>query len=114
MTVKGIAASYYWVHDLDRATAFYTTLLGAAPTGAYPGVFSEWVLGDGAAFGLYKGEEYRPSDGVMFEVDDVPATVAACKERGVAFRGEIEETPVCWMAFGADSEGNGFILHHHK
>jgi predicted enzyme related to lactoylglutathione lyase len=114
MAVKGIAASYYWAKDLDRATDFYTTLLGAPPTATYPGVFSEWVLGDGAAFGLYKGDEYRQADGVMFEVDDVPGAVAACKARGVPFRGEIEETPVCFMAFGSDSEGNGFILHNHK
>jgi predicted enzyme related to lactoylglutathione lyase len=114
VTVSGIDASYYWAHDLDRATAFYTTLLGAPPTATYPGVFSEWVFADDTAFGLYKGEEFHAADGVMFSVDDVAAAVAECKARGVNFRGGIEDTPACWMAFGQDSEGNGFILHKRK
>jgi hypothetical protein len=28
--------------------------------------------------------------------------------------GKIEDTPVCWMAFAQDSEGNNFILHKRK
>jgi predicted enzyme related to lactoylglutathione lyase len=42
--------------------------------------------------------------------------VAELRGRGVAFQadGEIEETPVCFMAFATDSEGNGFILHQRK
>ncbi len=114
MTISGIAASYYSVQDLARATAFYTDLIGAPPTVAMPEAFSEWVLGDDAAFGLYNSGNFRPSDGVMFAVDDVPAAVAELKARGVQMNDHIEETPVCWMAFGSDSEGNGFILHKHK
>ena len=36
--------------------------------------------------------------------------------RGVVFSAgeEIEETPICYMAFGTDSEGNGFILRQRK
>jgi predicted enzyme related to lactoylglutathione lyase len=112
--VHGITASYYWAKDLDRATAFYTELLGAAPTTTYPGVFAEWVFENDSAFGVYKGEVYKPADGVMFIVDDVEASVAEAKSRGVEFTGEVEETPVCFMAFGSDSEGNGFILHKSK
>ena len=44
------------------------------------------------------------------------AAVAELRDRGVVFNddGEIEETLVCYMAFGNDSEGNGFILHQRK
>ncbi len=30
------------------------------------------------------------------------------------FAGHIEETPVCFMGFAEDSEGNHFVLHHRK
>jgi len=114
VTISGITASYYSVQDLVRATAFYTDLLGTAPTMAAPDAFSEWVFADDTAFGLYASKSFRPSDGVMFVVDDVPAAVAELKARGVKMSDHIEDTPVCWMAFGSDSEGNGFILHKHK
>ncbi len=114
MQISGITASYYWATDLERATGFYTELLGKPPTSAMPNVFSEWVFADDTAFGIYAGDEFRSSDGVMFMVDDVPAAVAECKARGVQINDRIEETPVCWMAFGSDTEGNGFILHKHK
>ena len=114
MKISGITASYYSAQDMDRATAFYSELLGQPPSMSQPGTFSEWVFSDDTAFGLYKGREFRASDGVMFVVDDVPAAVAELKARGVAMSDHIEETPVCWMAFGSDPEGNGFILHKHK
>lgn len=118
--VRGIDATYYTVKDLDRATGFYTKLLGAEPTFQVPGMVSEWTLGDDQAFGLYKppqGEgsgEFHPSGGVMFVVDDVKTAVDAHKAAGVTFHGDIEDTPMCHMAFGQDSEGNGFILHKRK
>jgi methylmalonyl-CoA/ethylmalonyl-CoA epimerase len=116
MHVSGIAASYYWAKDLERATAFYTMLLGAPPTASMPGIFAEWVLADDAAFGIYHGagEGFKPSNSVMFAVDDVAAAVADAKTHGIPIAEHIEETPVCWMAFGTDSEGNGFILHARK
>jgi predicted enzyme related to lactoylglutathione lyase len=114
MNVRGIAATYYGVTDLERATAFYADLLATPPASTMPGMFSEWVFADDTAFGLYPGQTFRPSDGVMFVVDDVHAAVAECKARGVTFSDHIEDTPVCYMAFGTDSEGNGFILHQHK
>jgi predicted enzyme related to lactoylglutathione lyase len=114
MTVSGVTATYYSVQDLARATAFYTELLGVPPTAAIPDAFSEWVFADDTAFGLYNSGNFRASDGVMFVVDDVPAAIAELKARGVAVSDHIEETPVCWMGFASDTEGNGFILHKHK
>jgi predicted enzyme related to lactoylglutathione lyase len=116
MNVSGIDASYYYAKDLDRAVAFYTALLGAPPVASYPDTFAEWVFPGGEAFGLYKGQHYEHCDGLMFAVDDVAAAVAELRARGVAFAGDgaIEDTPVCHMAFGTDSEGNGFILHKRK
>ena len=77
-------------------------------------MFCEWTFPGGESFGLYKGSEFTRCDGVMFAVDDVKATLDACKTRGVKITEEVEETPVCYMGFAEDSEGNGFILHHRK
>ncbi len=117
MTVTGIDASYYTVRDLEKSTAFYTELLGAKPTVAYPGMFSEWSFPAGEAFGLYlssQPDDITKQGGVMFAVDDVHAAVQECRAKGVNVAEHIEETPVCHMAFGTDIEGNGFILHKRK
>ena len=116
MKVSGIDASYYFVKDFDRALAFYTALIGSAPQTTMPGMFAEWEFPGGEAFGLYKSSDYEHCDGVMFAVDDVAAAVAELKSKGVQFAmdGNVEDTPVCHMAFGNDSEGNGFILHKRK
>lgn len=115
--VTGLDASYYYVQDLDRATKFYTELLGAEPSMAFPGMVSEWTFPGGETFGLYKPQEegtFRTSGGVMFAVDDVRAAVSAHKARGVDVEEHVEETPACFMGFGTDTEGNGFILHKRK
>ena len=54
--------------------------------------------------------------GRLGEPDDVASAVAELRARGVRFAddGAVEDTPVCHMAFGRDSEGNGFILHKRK
>lgn len=116
MNVTGIDAAYYYAKDLERAVAFYTMLLGRAPAAHAPNAFAEWEFPGGEAFGVYKAAEWEHCDGVMFAVDDVPRAVAELRERGVVFAmdGQIEDTPVCKMAFGIDSEGNGFILHKRK
>lgn len=116
MNINGIDAIYYFASDFDRALDFYTRMIGTSPATSVPGTYCEWTLPNGEAFGLIKGSKYRPCNGVLFSVDDVKTAVTELRERGVAFDddGEIEETPVCFMAFGNDSEGNGFILHQRK
>jgi predicted enzyme related to lactoylglutathione lyase len=116
--VQGIHATYYTVKDLDRAVKFYTALLGAEPTEKNADVNAEWTFAGGETFGLYKPDasEWTPHAGIEFGVDDLKAAVEENKARGVKFddNGKIEETPVCYMAFGQDTEGNSFILHQHK
>lgn len=116
MKANGIDAVYYTVKDLDTETKFYQELIGQEPETHMPGRLSEWTLGDGAAFGLYKTDASGNSGMVMFNVDDVGAAVAESKKRGVHFHdnGEVTDTPVCHMAFGEDPEGNQFILHKRK
>jgi predicted enzyme related to lactoylglutathione lyase len=83
----------------------------------WPDMGAEFILDDGAAFGLWKPEgEFAPGGTVMFGVGDIKASVALLKARGVVLEGDghIEETPVCFMAFGHDTEGNMFIIHQRK
>jgi predicted enzyme related to lactoylglutathione lyase len=116
MNVNGIDAIYYFTHDFDRGKAFWTSLIGAEPDTLIPGSHAEWTLANGDAFGLIKGTKYREGNGVLFNVKDVKATVEELRAKGIRLDddGEIEETPVCFMAFGKDSEGNGYILHQPK
>jgi predicted enzyme related to lactoylglutathione lyase len=116
MKVNGIDSVFYSTHDLERAKTFYTFLIGSPPEIVMEGSFCEWTLSNGEAFGLIKGEQFRPGSGVLFSVDDVAAAVDELRSRGVAFEddGEVEETPVCFMAFARDTEGNAFILHQPK
>ncbi len=58
--------------------------------------------------------DWKPSrDGtsVAFEVDDIDATIAKLKERGVTFEMDKIETPVCWMAQFRDPDGNKLLVH---
>ena len=106
--------------DLERATRFYTDLLGRGPTASYdpPGlVFFD--LGGGTRLLL---EERAPSAVLYLRVDDVEAEVARLEEAGVAITGRphaifrhddatlapagTEE----WHAFLLDSEGNSVGL----
>lgn len=115
LKATGIDASYYYAKDLERATKFYEELLGMAPTMQYQSIVSEWTFPGGESFGLYKPEgELQTSHGIMFAVADVREAMTQHKARGVKFHGDVEDTPACHMAFGEDTEGNTFILHHRK
>jgi len=114
--VKGMDASYYTVKDLKRATAFYNDLLKMTPTWTFGDRVVEYTFPNGETFGLYETEDWTRHGGILFAVDDINAAVAEHKARGVKFEGDghVESSPVCFMAFGEDSEGNSFILHQHK
>ncbi len=91
------------VSDAERARKFYQETLELKPTHTTIGV------------GCHPA--WKPSrDGttVAFEVDDIDATIAKLKERGVIFDMEKTETPVCWMAQFRDPDGNKLVIHKRK
>jgi predicted enzyme related to lactoylglutathione lyase len=114
--IKGIDIHVYRALDSARAIKFWRDVMGLRCTwesdrGA------EFELPDGATFGVWKPDaesEMSAGGGIMFAVGDLPAAVEHYRARGVRIEGEIEETPICYMAFAVDSEGNSFILHHRK
>jgi predicted enzyme related to lactoylglutathione lyase len=114
MKISGVDTTFYRCTDYGRATKFYTDLFGVAPTTQFEPIVSEWTFPGGESFGVYKGDEFKPSNGVMFHVPDVKAAADELRKRGIAVHTDVEETPVCHMAFVTDSEGNGFILHRRK
>lgn len=116
VAIKGIDITTYLVKDVARAKKFYSEVLGMKVTMEYGESGAEFTLADGATFGLWKMDDgtWYPGNGVMFSVPNVKAAVEHYKGRGVKFEDHVEESPVCFMAFGEDSEGNHFILHQLK
>ena len=118
-TILGIDCALYLVKDMPRALKFWTETMGLTPTLTYPrGDGTEFTLSDGATFGLFRMPDgtWHRGNGLMFAVDDINAAVADYKRRGVKFArgGAVMESPLCWMAFAEDSEGNYFALHQRK
>ena len=116
--IRGIDTTAYLVKDLDRATRFYTDLLGFEPTLNFTPVGVEWTFPTGETFTIVKPPTapWEKGGGVHFAVDDINAAVAASKATGIAFEDNAKdyETPGCFLAFALDSEGNEFILHQLK
>jgi len=116
-TVRGIDISAYLIKDTERAKKFYSDTLGLKMTQDYGPFGGEYTFPDGTTFGIWRPEDqenWRPSGGVMFAVDDLREAVDYFKSRGVKIEDHVEDTPVCLMAFAEDSEGNSFILHQRK
>ncbi len=111
--------------DLERATAFYTMLLGAPPLATYdpPGL----VFFDLGGTRLMI-ERCAPSATIYLHVEDIAATVARLGDAGTVIESEphlifthANDTlgPVGtdeWQAFVRDSEGNlvGLVEHRHR
>jgi catechol 2,3-dioxygenase-like lactoylglutathione lyase family enzyme len=91
--------------DLERAKAFYSEKLGLDPVEERPGGLL-YRCG-GAEFGLFEsaGESSGDHTQMGWEVDDIEATVAELRERGVVF--EEYDLPGLTTVNGiAEIEGN--------
>ena len=115
--IKEVAFVAIAVTDAERARKFYQDLLGLKPSmTGMEGMWVEYEIG-GTTIGVGCHPAWKPSrDGtsVAFEVDDIDATIAKLKERGVAFDMDKLETPVCWMAQFRDPDGNKLLVHKRK
>ena len=115
--IKEVAFVAIAVSDMERARKFYQETLELKPSSSgMEGAWVEYDLGT-ATIGVGCHPAWQPSrDGttVAFEVDDIDATIAKLKERGVTFDMEKLETPVCWMAQFRDPDGNKLVVHKRK
>lgn len=113
--VRGIDIAAYLVSDPARAIAFYRDVIGIEPTETDDrGRGAEFTLADGSTFGVWKPDAGPTTGGaVMFAVGDIHAAIARIRANGGTLS-DPQESPVCYMAFGTDPEGNGFIIHQRK
>lgn len=112
-TIKGIDICGFLVKDQTKALAFYRDVLGMTPTMIDPeGRGAEFTLADGSTFGIWHMEG-RSGPFFMLAVADINEAVAEMRARGAEVS-DPEETPACYMAFTADPEGNGLIIHQRK
>jgi predicted enzyme related to lactoylglutathione lyase len=113
--VTGIDVHIYNVKDFDRAFAFYKGLLGKDPEQLMEGMWAEWELPDGSAFAIGKHENHPWQAGytIAFAVPDVGKAIEYVRAHG-GKAADAGESPVCYMSFGEDTEGNAIVLHKRK
>jgi catechol 2,3-dioxygenase-like lactoylglutathione lyase family enzyme len=107
------------VRDQDRALAFYTDALGFKVVTDQPFDDTQrWIelRIPGAETGVVlftpRGHEDRVGSfhSLSFWTDDVDATVAELKARGVTFERDVERAEWGTFAIFADPDGNKFVL----
>jgi predicted enzyme related to lactoylglutathione lyase len=100
--------------DTAQARRFYGELLGLHESTTPEDVFPEFETSN-VTLGVWMpeavGMEFRPGSGIAVRVPDVEAARRELEGEGVEFMGETIDTGVCHMAFCADFDGNGVILH---
>jgi lactoylglutathione lyase len=122
--ITHLAHACFTVSDLDRAQHFYVDQLGLTPafdfvdeTGLRYGVYL--YLGGRNFIELFTGELAQPAPGqsyrhICMEVDDIRATVADLRAKGV----EVSEPKLgkdrSWQAWITDPDGNRIELHHYN
>jgi predicted enzyme related to lactoylglutathione lyase len=108
------------IQDMARARAFYEGVLGLTPDNVQGDGWCEYVLPDGSALALGDvralGMEFTPVKGgsVGLRTPDLEAMYEKVKALGQAHMPAPYESPVCFMGFIQDSEGNALVLHRHK
>lgn len=112
--IKGIDIAAYLVKDPQAQIAFYRDVLGMQPTEIdEQGRGAEFTLADGSTFGVWKPDGGESGGTIMFAVDDAKAAVEHYRARGLELS-DVMESPVCFMAFAHDPEGNRLIIHQRK
>ena len=108
--ITSISTVWLPVTDMDRAVGFYRDSLGLE-VAEREGGWSEVTAGD-LSIGLNSGESPAGDGGavIAFAVDDIDATTAQLRDRGVTFSGEVSEHPWGKIAPFKDPDGNDLQL----
>jgi predicted enzyme related to lactoylglutathione lyase len=118
---KKVAFTMYPITDVARARKFYEETLGLKRGSMGNQGDKYWIeydLPGGGCLALTNFIPDAPSDKaggtIALEVEDLDKLVSGLKTKGVTFKGEVINTPVCRMAVCLDSEGNSLLLHQLK
>lgn len=115
--IQSIAFLTYAVSNLKVARHFYEDILGLRLTHEAGGEWFEYDIGD-TTFAISAADAKHPvpvrGAAMAFEVSDLDADVARLQKRGVKFRQEITETPLCRFAIVLDPDGSEVIIHKRK
>jgi predicted enzyme related to lactoylglutathione lyase len=100
---------------MARSRKFYEGTVGLRASDDFEGQWQEYDFG-GTTFAISTmiSQWVKPGSqgSVAFEVADLKGLVEELRAKGVKFTmDEIMETPVCWMAFFLDPDGNSISLH---
>jgi len=110
--ILGISTITFKVADLQRACDFYEKSLGLSL--AYKDATAGWAEVDlnGVHLGLMVSETAGGARNpfVSLLVDDLAATAATLKERGVAFDGDVKTETFGKLLTVTDPDGNQFDL----
>jgi len=102
--------------DMERAKQFYGETLGLEPNPRASERFPEFETGNVTILLLDPetiGVEFSPNqNGFALRVPDVAVAREQLEGEGVEFFGDIVDSGVCHMAFFADPDGNGIVLHN--
>ena len=114
MKARGIDFFAYSASDVRKSIGFYRDVLGLEPIGELEQdgklIWAEFEVG-GACIALHSPEYGPPTGAAALSVEDVDATIAELKSKGVTVRLEPIETAVCKVAVVADPDGNAIFLH---
>ena len=118
---KKVAFTMYPIRDVPRARKFYEETLGlkrGSMGNQGEHYWIEYDLPGGGCLGLTNFIPDEPSDKaggtIAFEVEDLDKLMSDLKSKGVTFKSDVIQSPVCRMAVCLDSEGNSILLHQLK
>ncbi len=121
MKAKAVDFVCYVVTDMERSLVFYRDMLGLQLDAVYEGNWAEFSIGSlmlalcaTSRGGKAPQPDYQGGGTVALAVEDVPASVAELKSKGVTILNGPWEGPVCHLAVIADPDGNRLWLHQRK
>lgn len=117
-----MATIRYFVRDLDRAVAFYTTHLGFKEVEKWGPAFAiverdglqVWLSGPGTSAAKPMPDGRKPEPGgwnrFVIAIENLPERVEAMRAAGVTFRNEVVTGPGGRQILAEDPDGNPIEL----